>query len=245
MTDIEATSKSIRFTQEGVVREIDLEEVPEVIRDTLANLFDKDGDGKISPRELNEVATAHGSMKQQLTLFRRGIVALGVMNLLWFVAMCGVTFAIVSGAKETEVHGRSLYSKGNEPLAMNVNTIKAPLGSYAFMSEDKATSIGDIIIKGNDGEKHYRKMKSADIIPGKAITLETLNGDKIVWDQRVEGGKDILITLADGTAMARPAACLECTASNVVEDDEVTNALEDFLQAIDLEGERNLLSIKC
>mmetsp|Transcript_41383 Transcript_41383/g.88196 ORF Transcript_41383/g.88196 Transcript_41383/m.88196 type:complete len:271 (-) Transcript_41383:283-1095(-) len=243
MSDIESElsrTGSVRVLQDGVIRDIDLDEVPEEIRGQLAALFDKDGDGKISPGELNDVASAYAGMKQQLLLFRRGLVALGAMNLLWFVAMCGVTFAIVAGSKDTAVHGRSLYSKTNEPLAMNVNTIKAPLGSYAFMPEDKATSIADILIRGNNGERHYRKMKSADIVPYKAITLTTLDGDKIVWDHAMSEGKDILVTLADGTEMTRPAGCEECTAASVVVDEEVVDALEEFLEAIDLKGGRRL-----
>jgi len=246
MSDIETLSrtKSIRVLQDGAVREIDLDEVPEEIRGQLAALFDKDGDGKISPGELNDVASAYAGMKQQMVLFRRGLVALGAMNVLWFFAMCGVMFAIVSGAKDTTVHGRSLYSKTNEPLAMNVNTVKAPLGSYAFMPEDKAINIDDILIRGSDGERHYRKIKSTDIIPYKAITLTTLDGDKIVWDQGVGEGKDVFITLADGTEMTRPAGCEECTAANVVTDADVVDAIEDFLETIDLVGGRHLKDCK-
>ena len=247
MSDIEAVShstlsrsKSISVLHEGVVQEIDLNDLPEEIRGQLAALFDKDGDGKISTGELNTVANAYAGMKQQLVLFRRGLVALGAMNVLWFIAMAGVTFAIVSGSKDTVVQGRSLYSKDNVPLAININTAKAPLGSYAFMPEDKATSIVDILLRGSDGERHYRKMKSADIIPYKAITLTTFDGDKIVWDLRVDEGKDVHITFVDGTKTTRPAGCEECTAASVVVDDGVINALENYLEAIDLEGGRRL-----
>jgi len=246
MSDIDAQSRSesINVLEDGVITEIDLNDVPGAIRGQLAAIFDKDGDGKINIEELGLVANAYGGMKQQLVIFRRGLVTLGAMNVLCFVAMAGIVFGIVSGSKDTMIDGRSLYSKDHKPLAMNINHIKAPLGSYAFMPEDKAIGISDIMIRGSDGELHYRKMRSADIIPYKAITLTTLDGDTVVWDYRVDEGKHTHITLADGTKMTRPAGCEECTAASVVEDEEVNDALGHFYEVVGIGEEGRRLS-KC
>ena len=74
--------------------------------------------------------------------------------------------------------------------------------------------------------------------PEKSVKLKTTDGDVIEW--AAGDGKELAITLEDGTEWKMCIYCTECTAMNVYTTPEILSGLENFETATGMEARRHL-----
>ena len=201
--------------------------------------FDKDGDGAIDTDELVIAAQKQVRLQNQNKLFRKALVAIGSMLVVLIFVISGMTYWIIQASKDTKIQDYSLLTKGEDPVAININQAKITLASLAFMPEDIPAKVTDLKLRGEDNTVYYRKTKSVNILSKNEIFLETTNGDTISWDIDIDEGKDIYVHLADGTQWSRPASCEECTATSVIMNNDILQALDDFHEAIGLSNDED------
>ena len=66
---------------------------------------------------------------------------------------------------------------------------------------------------------YHSAVQSVVVTPEKSARLRTTDGDVIEWD--VGDGKEMAITLEDGTGWKMCIYCTECTAANVYSTPEI------------------------
>ena len=113
-----------------------------------------------------------------------------------------------------------------------------PVAVLAFVPSPVASKIHELVLTDDDGNTYHRTKQAIDISPGKSVTLRTTEGDTISWNA-AEDGKSTKIQLANGVAWSKCSLCSECTATSVVADDSVTDALDEFVASVGVgEGRR-------
>ena len=71
----------------------------------------------------------------------------------------------------------------------------------------------------------------------ETVRLKTMDGDVIKWD--AGDGKEMTITLEDGTELKVCIYCTECNATNVYPAPEILDGLGNFETAIGMETRRH------
>ena len=95
----------------------------------------------------------------------------------------------------------------------------------------------------SDGQTQYHKpVQSVVVTPEKSVRLKTTDGDVIEW--AVGDGKEMAITLKDGTEWKVCIYCTECTAANVYATPEILDGLENFETATGMEARRHLSAFR-
>lgn len=215
---------------------VSISRLPAGIKEQLA-VFDKDADGTIDIDELLLATQKQSRLEMQKKLFRNALVAVGFMFIVMIFVVSGMSYAIIQDAKDTKIQDAShalLTKGGKDPVAININTVKITLASLAYMPEEIPAMITNLKFRGEDDTVYYRTTKSVNVLSKNEIFLETTNGDTLSWNIDMDGGRDIYIRLADGTRWSRPASCEECTATSVIMNHEILQALDDFQEAIGL-----------
>jgi hypothetical protein len=228
---------------------IPIEGFPFEMRKTLG-AYDLDGDGFITMDELKEslerretAETQNVVLRSSNSLFKKlaigGVATAGVL----LGATAVLTGKIIKDNTDTVVEGRALMNRFHEPVATNINTMKVPLGALAHLVavDDRIPAkVTQVVVEGLDGELYYLTTNSIVVKPQEMVALSTVDGDLIKWDHAVDDGREIHITLADGKSWTRPSACAECTATSMVVNDEIEDALANFLSTVDEDGERRM-----
>jgi len=210
-----------------------IDRLPSIIKKKIEG-FDENRDGLIDIDELVHAAQSQARLEMEKKLFRNALVAIGIMLIVMIFVVSGMFYVIIQDAKDTRIQDTSLLTKGNDPVAININKVKITLASLAYMPEEIPAKITNLKLRGEDDTVYYRMTKSVNILSKNEVFLETTNGDTISWDLDIDGGRDIYVRLADGTEWSRPASCEECTATSVIMNDDILQALNDFHEAIGL-----------
>lgn len=167
------------------------------------------------------------TLKAQNSLYRKGIIFIGGLSTGLVVAVAGMTYWIVNASKDTVIEGRTLLTKGLEPVGVNENEIQISLGSLAYMPKEVPAKVSRITLEDEEGRLYYRTTKSIDVTPKKSFLLQTMEGDTVAWD--LGAALYIKIALADGvTSWETSSRCVTCTATSVVADEAINQALKDF-----------------
>ena len=122
-----------------------------------------------------------------------------------------------------------------------------PVAALAFVPSPVTSKIHELVLTVDEGNTYHRIKQAIDISPEKSVTLRTTEGDTISWDA-AEDGRSTKIQLANGLSWSKFSLCSECTATSVVADDSVTDALDEFVASVgveDDEGGRRLFAKGC
>jgi len=225
-------AKSIEInhgTQGGSSEVINIDSLPAELQ-SIFQVYDVDGDGVITTSELMEAANARKTLKMQIGLFRKGTILMSLLSLVLVLVNGGLTYGIIDASKDTVVEGRALFNKKEEPVGININQVTISLGSLAFMPKDVPSKINEILFQGPNEEIYYHRVNSIVIKPKQSVVLKTSDGAVIVWEK--EEDERIQITLADDTTWNRDSECEECTATSVVANDAIFDALEEYHQVV-------------
>jgi len=197
------------------------------IQGILSEAFDEDGDGHISTSELVVAATNHISTRKNNAMLRKGLCIAVGMVVFMIGVNAGLTAGIIKANKDTQVEGRSLMTKADEPVSIGTNEVVATLATLPFLPVETVSHVIDLTFSSGDGETVYhRKTKSIDVQTDRGMKLKTTDGDTLEWS--VDDGTELMITLEDGTAWNMDVLCTECTATNVYSTPDVLEGLERF-----------------
>ena len=145
----------------------------------------------------------------------------------------GATTASVFLAKDTYIKNNeeeaiaALVTKNNEPVSVNENILKVPLGALAFVPNYVTEQVNTISFRGTEGEVYFKHVDSIIVTPEKSVVMETTKGDTVSWTSSggdlssavVSGEGDesddattVKIVLSDNTSWSIPEACEKCSA---------------------------------
>jgi len=236
MTDLPVNSaESSARKREGSVRRysevseaLAISNFPQSIQGLLGEAFDENGDGHIGTAELVAAANEHINTKTKNTLLRKGLCVAVVLAVLMIAFNAGLTAGIIKANKDTHVEGRNLMANGEKgPVSVGTNEVTLTLAAIPFIPAESASHINDLSFTSEDEETVYhRRTRTIDVKKDSAVTITTTAGDTISWT--ADGGTDLDITLADGTAWSLCMFCTDCTAANVYATPEVLEGLEMF-----------------
>ena len=105
---------------------------PEEVQGKLSEAFDKDGNGLIECQELVDAADLYAQAKVTNSILRKGICLTTAVSILLIGCIAGLTYGIVDMSKDTQVEGRVLMTKEEEPVSVSTNemTLCSCLQSY-------------------------------------------------------------------------------------------------------------------
>lgn len=218
---------------------LDIANFPEAMQDTLAEAFDKDGDGTISADELAEAARLFQQTKANNVLLRRGVCFTAALSMGLVVAIAGVSYGVQEASKETHIQGRALVTKGAdpEPVKVGTNELAVPLAALPFLPPEVASKLDSVRFRSADGDVLYhRKAGAVDVAPEKSLKLKTTEGDVISWD--VGDVPTLVVTMEDGASWTKDVACTECTATNVFASPDILEGIKNFEDATGMDGRR-------
>lgn len=223
-------AKSIKMNHGGESSNIiNIDSLPAELQH-IFQVYDVDGDGVITTSELMEAANAQKTLKMQIGLFQKVTIFMSLLSLVLVLVNGGLTYGIIDASKDTVVEGRALLTREEEPVGININQVTISLGSLAFMPKDIPSKINEVQFQGPNEEIYYHSVQSIVIKPKQSVVLKTLDGAVIMWKK--EEDEHIQITLADDTTWTRDSECEECTATSVVANDVIFDALEEYHQAV-------------
>jgi len=103
------------------------------------------------------------------------------------------------------------------------------MGALGFLPSTHVSKIDSLDLELPDGNTRiYRRIETIDVHDGSGFAITTTNDDKLVWDPK-DGSSDMTVTLSNGDTFEKNVFCATCTTLNVVYDDEVVEAMEDFI----------------
>ena len=117
---------------------------------------------------------------------------------------------------------RSIDGVAEVPVATsnNEHEIKVSIAAIPFLPSSAVSHIGNVRFTSEDGEMLYHSaVQSVVVTPEKSVRLKTMDGAIIEW--AVIDGKEMAITLEDGTEWKLCIYCTECTAANVYSTPEI------------------------
>ena len=156
----------------------------------------------------------------------------------------GLTYGIVDANQDTEVVGRSMMVRNVEgeaevPVATSNNEVTVTIAAIPFLPPSAVSHTKHVAFTSEDGQTHYYKtIQSVVVTPEKSVRLKTTDGDVIEW--AIGDGKELAITLEEGTEWKLCIYCTECTAANVYATPEILGGLENFETATGMEARRHL-----
>jgi len=217
-----------------------IQNFPAPIQGLLSDAFDDDGDGHIATEELVVAANNHIKTREKNTMLWKGLAAAVVIVFILVGCNAGLTAGIVKANKDTQVEGRNLMNKAEEPVSVGTNEVAMTLGAIPFIPIESASHVESLAFMSEDGETVYhRKTRSIDVQKDKGMKLRTTDGDTVEWS--ADGGKDLTVTLEDGTTWSMCMFCSECTAINVYSTPEVLEGLERFEEFTETQRRRRRL----
>ena len=213
-----------------------LDSFPKEARETLSEAFDTDGNGVIDCDELIQAAKLYKQTKATNSLLRKAVAGVALLSVSLVATIAALTHGIVQANKDTQVEGRALLNKAEEPVSVGTNEMQVPLAALPFMPDEVSSKVGDISFYGSvdhDDEStfkvYHRKISAIDIIPEESITLETTASDIINWN--INSTNEVSIVLRDGTSWIKSAECVECTSTNVFPSPGVMEGMKTFEDA--------------
>lgn len=209
------------------------------MQDNLTKAFDKDGDGFIDCQELLEAANLYTQTKATNSLLRKGMVFVACLSVGLVATLAGLTYGIVDANKDTQIEGRALMTKAEEPVSVGTNEMKLSIATLPFLPSEISSKVNDISFASDDTTMKvlHRKILAIDIIPDESLKLETTAGDIITWS--IDNTDDVSIVLQDGTSWTKDASCMKCTSTNVFPSSDVLKGVKNFEEATGL-TERHL-----
>jgi len=221
---------------------------PQAVQGLLTEAYDKDGNGHIATDELVESAKlAIKTRKCNSMLWK--FLLLGIFLVLALIGVnAGLTYGIVDANKDTQVEGRILMVRNVEgdaevPVATSNNEVTVTIAAIPFLPPSAVSHMKHAAFTSEDGKtQYYKAVQSVVVTPEKSVRLKTTDGDVIEW--AVGDGKEMAITLKDGTEWKVCIYCTECTAANVYPTPEILDGLEKFETATGMEARRHLSAFR-
>jgi len=211
----------------------------------LREAYDRDGNGHIATNELVESAKLTIKTRKCNRMLWKGLLLAIFLVLALIGVNAGLTYGIVDANKDTEVAGRSLVvrndveSEAEVPVATSNNEVTVTIAAIPFLPPSAVSHTKHAAFTSEDGQTQYFKtVQSIVVTPEKSVRLKTTDGDVIEW--AVGDGKEMAITLEDGTEWKVCIYCTECTAANVYSSPEILDGLENFETATGMEARRRL-----
>ena len=210
----------------------------------LREAYDKDGNGHIATDELVESAKLTVKTRKFNSMLWK-FLGLAIFLVLALIGVnAGLTYGIVDANKDTEVVGRSMLvrdvdGEAEVPVATSNNEVTVTIAAIPFLPPSAVSHTKHVAFTSADGQTQYHKpVQSVVVTPEKSVRLKTTDGDVIEWD--VGDGKELAITLEDGTEWKMCIYCTECTAANVYATPEILEGLENFETATGMDARRHL-----
>lgn len=208
--------------------------------------MDQDGDGQISHVELCNsyirVANKIHEQSQDILHEKKEKKLLSWMLAILVVVVAFVTMAnyatstaAVRKAKDMAVEGGStvLVTTDHEAVSTNMNEVQSPLPALAWLPNSIREHVKTITFTGQDNEGivvYHKEVSSIVTHEEKSTTVKTSDGDTLSWN--INNMENVMIELADGKMWSKPAGCEQCTVINVVQTQEVSEALDKFHEAV-------------
>eukprot|EP00586_Coscinodiscus_wailesii_P012335 CAMPEP_0172507030 /NCGR_PEP_ID=MMETSP1066-20121228/200644_1 /TAXON_ID=671091 /ORGANISM="Coscinodiscus wailesii, Strain CCMP2513" /LENGTH=275 /DNA_ID=CAMNT_0013284385 /DNA_START=49 /DNA_END=876 /DNA_ORIENTATION=+ len=174
----------------------------------------------------------------------KSLVFLMIMGYILFVStIIGLVYLIVKMNKDTAVlKGSSVLMTTTSdmepvPVSVNTNKVSMSLGLILFLPQEIVSKITSLVLYNDkSGAKLYRTVASIDIIPEESFNITTTVGDTLTWDSSDFDNDIMKVALNDGTSYNKSALCEECSAFNVVPNDEqVQAAVNAYKEAFGLD----------
>ena len=134
---------------------------------------------------------------------------------------------------------RDVEGEAEVPVATSNNEVTVTIAAIPFLPPSAVSHMDHVGFTSEDGKtQYYKTVQSVVVTPEKSVRLKTTDGDVIEW--AAGDGKDMAITLEDGTEWKVCIYCTECTAANVYATPEILDGLEHFETATGMEARRHL-----
>ena len=210
----------------------------------LREAYDKDGNGHIATDELVESAKLTIKTRKCNRMLWKFLLLAIFLVLALIGVNAGLTYGIVDANKDTEVVEQSLMVRDVDgfaevPVATSNNEVTVTIAAIPFLPPSAVSHTKDVAFTSEDGQtQYYKTVQSVVVTPEKSVRLKTTDGDVIEW--AAGDGKEMAITLEDGTEWKVHIYCTECTAANVYSTPEILDGLEKFETATGMEARRHL-----
>lgn len=201
--------------------------------------IDRDRDGRIDHWELanfaiNLTKQVHKLKKKNFSLKVWFQIVVGACLLL-VLSTFASSAAAVFMAKDMRVDNGALVTKDNQAIKTTTNEVEATVGALAFLPDEARKHVKSVTFRGDgsDGDEVvYEKLVGSIVVhPRESVVLTTTEGDTLKWS--LANNKDgIKITLADGESWMMDSGCEKCTILNLLQDEEVTQALDEYHETI-------------
>jgi len=217
---------------------------PLAVQALLKEAYDKDGNGHIATEELVESAKLAIKTRKCNSMLWKFLLLAIFLVLALIGVNAGLTYGIVDANKDTEVEGRILMVRDVDglaevPVATSNNEVTVTIAAIPFLPPSAVSHTKHVAFTSADGQtQFYKSVQSVVVTPEKSVRLKTTDGDVIEW--AVDDGKEMTITLEDGTEWKLCIYCTECTAANVYSTPEIRDGLENFETATGMEARRHL-----
>jgi len=228
--------ENIQSTLDEAMKIEDMDSETAALVSKCISCIDTDKDGRIDHSEVVNFAISltkqvSALKKQNFNLKFWGKIIVAVALLL-VLSTFATSTAAVFVAKDMKVKQNTLMTNGNEPVKMSVNEIEATIGALAFLPEAARKHVNSVAFKGEDSEgavEYEKQVASIVVHSKKSVIVTTTEGDTLAWD--VNENKDsIRITLASnaGESWLLNSGCEKCTILNVMKNEEVSDALDEY-----------------
>jgi len=125
------------------------------------------------------------------------------------------------------------------PVATSNNEVTVTIAAIPFLPPSAVSHMKHAAFTSEDGKtQYYKAVQSVVVTPEKSVRLKTTDGDVIEW--AAGDGKELAITLEDGTGWKMCIYCTACTAANVYPTPEILDGIENFETATGMEARRHL-----
>jgi len=228
--------ENIQSTLDEAMKIEDMDSETAALVSKCISCIDTDKDGRIDHSELVNFAISltkqvSALKKQNFNLKFWGKIIVAVALLL-VLSTFATSTAAVFVAKDMKVKNNALMTNGNEAVKTSVNEIEATIGALAFLPEAARKHVNSVAFKGEDSEgavEYEKQVASIVVHSKKSVIVTTTEGDTLAWD--VNENKDsIRITLASnaGESWLLNSGCEKCTILNVMKNEEVSDALDEY-----------------
>lgn len=201
--------------------------------------LDEEGIGALSADQLKIFADGHQALQQENYRITKMLWGLVILVVVLFGGTVAASVLAVKTSKETAVNSEGIMTtKGShKPISVKTNEMVMPLAVLAFLPLEVASHIQFITMKSEDGSTdHHRAVVSIDVKASSFVKLITSTGDSAIW----EGGQEVEISLADGTAWAKLSCCSQCSAINIVTTEEIEEGFDAFATYFEAKHGRKL-----
>lgn len=202
--------------------------------------IDRDHDGRIDHWELVNFAINLTKQVQKLKKKNFSLkvwfqIAVGVCLFLVLSTFASSTAAVFMAKDMYVENNNALVTKDNQAIKTTTNEVEATVGALAFLPDEARKHVKSVTFRGDgsDGDEViYEKLVGSIVVhPKESVVLTTTEGDTLKWS--LANNKDgIKITLANGESWLMGSGCEKCTILNLLQDEEVTRALDEYHETI-------------